>query len=156
MLESVGSQTNQTHSFFPTNGTMFDEPTSPAPTDTALLTTEKEVNAVVSVNFQEKVLLLIQQLFLYRKQCGMRTSAYHKDCLLITRTSNVMDVYLDLGKHQDQPKSGIKVFQADYIDGFWQVSYCLVGTWIGELVKIVQGYKFQCFGEINDKKYFRR
>lgn len=113
-----------------------------------------ELLKVTSIEFESGLLRLIQQLFLYRKQCGLRTAAYHKDCLLVSKTSTVIDVYLDLDKHQNDPKSGSKVFQAEYIDGFWQVAYCQQGVWVLELAQLVKSYQSQCFGTIDDRKYF--
>lgn len=102
----------------------------------------------------ERALKLIQQLFLYRKECGLRTSAYHQNCLLVRKTSTVIDVHLDLSKHQDINNPGNKVFQAEYLDSSWQVACCKSGIWIKQLAMIVKGYKSQCFGSIDDRKYF--
>jgi hypothetical protein len=114
-----------------------------------------EVSGVIN-EFQEveTALRLIQQLFLYRKECGLRTSAYHQDCLLVRKTSTVIDVHLDLAKHQSTNSLGNKVFQAEYLDGCWQVSCCRKGIWIRQLAIVVKGYQSQCFGSIDDSKYF--
>ncbi len=140
-------------SYFPTMEDKYDEEVATVNSHFDVID-PIEVLKATSFEFQVALLRLIQQLFLYRKERGLRTAAYHKDCLLVTKTSTVIDVYLDLGRHQDDPKSGSKVFQAEYIDGSWQVAYCQKGLWIQELARVVKSYQLQCFGTIDDRRYF--
>ena len=109
-----------------------------------------------SVEEQEVVNLVIR-LFSYRKQLKELGNTYHKETLLIRKTSLEIQIYLDLNKHQNPLCKGHKVFYAekDGSGNSWIVSWFQAGIWIKELSNIVGSYRPRCTGEIDDNHYFR-
>ena len=109
-----------------------------------------------SVEEQEVVNLVIR-LFSYRKQLKELGNTYHKETLLIRKTSLEIQIYLDLNKHQNPLCKGHKVFYAekDGSGNSWIVSWFQAGVWIKELNNIVGSYRPRCTGEIDDNHYFR-